>query len=65
MRVVWRQRAEQELRRHFIFFGAGIRPSRRAGVREVVITGTPYIAVYRVLDDEVTVLRFFHVRQRR
>ncbi|MBL8548486.1 MAG: hypothetical protein JNJ73_00770 [Hyphomonadaceae bacterium] len=27
--------------------------------------GTRYVAVYQVGDNEITILRFFHVRQRR
>lgn len=41
------------------------RPSRRKGVRELVISGTPYIAVYRVRGDEVEIIRFFHMSQNR
>lgn len=41
------------------------RPSRLPGVRELVITGTPYIAVYEVVGDTITILQFFHGRQDR
>ena len=36
-----------------------------ASLRELVIAGTPYLAVYRVVGDEVRVLRILHGRQRR
>ena len=38
------------------------RPAER-GRRELVIAGTPYIAVYRVADDEVHILRVLHGKQ--
>lgn len=41
------------------------RPSRRVGVRELVIADTPYIAVYTVQSDTITILQFFHARQNR
>lgn len=47
---------------HFPFTG---RPSRQKGVRELVIAGTPYIAVYRVRGGEVEIIRFFHMSQNR
>jgi len=47
---------------YFPFAG---RPSRRKGVRELVIFGTPYIAVYRVKADEVEIVRFYHMSQNR
>jgi toxin ParE1/3/4 len=39
------------------------RPGRRAGTRELVITGYPYIVVYRVGQSHITVLRVWHGRQ--
>ncbi|HRE46022.1 MAG TPA: type II toxin-antitoxin system RelE/ParE family toxin [Terricaulis sp.] len=39
--------------------------SRAPGVRELVITRTPFIAVYQVAGDKVVILRFFHGRQQR
>ncbi len=36
------------------------RPGRVRGTRELVITGTPYIAAYRFAGDVVTVLRLLH-----
>jgi toxin ParE1/3/4 len=41
------------------FPGLG-RPGRVAGSRELVITGTPYIAVYRVRRDAIEILRMLH-----
>jgi toxin ParE1/3/4 len=42
-----------------------IGPSRAEGVRELVIAGTPYVAVYQVANDTVTVLQFLHTSQDR
>ena len=39
------------------------RRGRLRGTRELVITGTPFIAVYRVGDDEITILRVLHGAQ--
>jgi len=36
------------------------RKSRRIGVRELPIEGTPYVVVNRRLDDELLILRIFH-----
>jgi toxin ParE1/3/4 len=36
------------------------RPGRVRGTRELVITGTPYIAAYRVARDVLTLLRLLH-----
>ena len=36
------------------------RLGRLPGTRELVITGTPYIAAYRVLGEAVTILRLLH-----
>jgi toxin ParE1/3/4 len=40
------------------------RPGRRKGTRELVISGTPYIVVYRVARRVVTILRVLHGAQR-
>jgi toxin ParE1/3/4 len=40
------------------------RPGRVRGTRELVITGTPYIAAYRFAGDVVTVLRLLHGARR-
>lgn len=39
------------------------RPGRIAGTRELVITGTPYIAAYAVTDTTVRILRVLHGAQ--
>jgi len=36
------------------------RKSRRIGVRELPIEGTPYVVVNRRLGDELLILRIFH-----
>jgi toxin ParE1/3/4 len=36
------------------------RPGRVPETRELVITGTPYIAAYRVVDDTIVILRVLH-----
>lgn len=36
------------------------RPGRVEGTREMTIVGTPYLAVYRILDDRVRILRVLH-----
>lgn len=41
------------------------RPSIRQGVRELVISDTPYVAIYQVADDVITILQFFHTSQNR
>ena len=33
------------------------RPGRVPGIRELIVTGTPYIVPYRVRDDTVEILR--------
>ena len=40
------------------------RPGRVRGTRELVITGTPYIAAYGLAGDVVTVLRLLHGARR-
>jgi addiction module RelE/StbE family toxin len=39
------------------------RVGRVPGTRELVIPGTPYIAAYRVRDDEVEIAAVLHGRQ--
>jgi len=46
------------------FPGMG-RPTRRADVRELSISGTPYLAVYQTLPDRIVILQFFHTSQGR
>jgi toxin ParE1/3/4 len=40
------------------------RSGRVARTREMFLAGTPYIAVYLIRDDDVTVLRVLHGAQR-
>jgi toxin ParE1/3/4 len=40
------------------------RPGRVQGTRELVVTGTPYIVVYRVESAAVVILRVLHGAQR-
>ena len=61
-RMIARIDERLELLRDFPAVGS---PSRRGGVRELLIRGTPYIAVYRFNDESVEILRFFHVSQNR
>lgn len=39
-------------------------PGRVPGTRELVVTGTPYVVVYRVESSTVVVLRVLHGAQR-
>ena len=59
-----RDRIEQRVSALSHFPHSG-RPSRRENVRELVISGSPYIAVYRVRSDEIEIIRFFHSSQKR
>jgi toxin ParE1/3/4 len=36
------------------------RPGRQAATRELVIPATPYLVVYRLIDDRVEILRVLH-----
>jgi len=40
------------------------RPGRVRGTRELVISGTPYVVVYRIERDAVAILRLLHGAQR-
>ena len=39
------------------------RKGRVKGTRELVITGSPFIAVYRVLGERIEIFRFLHGAQ--
>jgi addiction module RelE/StbE family toxin len=39
------------------------RPGRIEGTRELVISGTPYIAAYRIASETVRILRVLHGAQ--
>lgn len=40
------------------------RPGRVPGTRELVVPGTPYILPYRVVGEEVQILRVYHTARR-
>ncbi len=40
------------------------RAGRVEGTRELVISGSPYIAVYRVREDDVEIVAVFHAARR-
>jgi toxin ParE1/3/4 len=40
------------------------RPGRVEGTRELVVTGTPFIVVYRVLDNRLGILAVLHGARR-
>lgn len=40
------------------------RPGRVAGMRELVVPGTPYVIPYRVRGDRLEVVGVFHGRQK-
>lgn len=41
------------------------KPGRVAGVREMPVQDYPYLIPYRVVGEELQVLRVFHIRQQR
>jgi plasmid stabilization system protein ParE len=41
------------------------RPGNEDGTREILFTPMPYIAVYRVKDQTIEVLRIYHTAQHR
>ena len=57
-------RVIEALRTLELFTGLG-RPSQVPDVRELVITSLPFIAPYRVVQDEIQVLRVLHQRAER
>lgn len=40
------------------------RPGRKAGTRELVVTGTPYFITYKVEENHLVVLRVLHGAKR-
>jgi toxin ParE1/3/4 len=41
------------------------RTGQEAGTRELVVPGTPYIVVYRILEDAIQILSVWHGAQSR
>lgn len=39
------------------------RPGRKPGTRELVLSGLPFVAVYRVREDAIEVIRILHGAQ--
>jgi addiction module RelE/StbE family toxin len=58
------RRVLQSLEQLEVFTGMG-RPSQVPDVRELVITSVPFIAPYRVVQEEIQVLRVLHQRAER
>jgi toxin ParE1/3/4 len=56
-RIVQRIRARTRALAAHPYLG---RPGRVAGTRELVVTSTPFIAVYRVINDRIEILAVFH-----
>ena len=50
--------------RRLVDFPESGRPGRVAGTRELVITGTPYIAAYAVTAEAIRIFRVLHGTQR-
>ncbi|HZR56637.1 MAG TPA: type II toxin-antitoxin system RelE/ParE family toxin [Terriglobales bacterium] len=44
-------------------FAESGRPGRMPGTRELIFTGLPYLAVYRIAKDVVEILRVLHGAQ--
>jgi len=61
-RLVTRIVAMVEVLRSFPFTG---RSGSQPGIRELVVGGTPYIILYRVLDRQVVINTVWHGAQRR
>ena len=39
------------------------RPGRKSDTRELIFTGLPYLAIYRIRGNEVEILRILHGAQ--
>ena len=39
------------------------RPGRKAGTRELIVTGLPYLAIYRLQGEAIEILRILHGAQ--
>jgi toxin ParE1/3/4 len=57
-------RIEQSVERLAEFPYSG-RNGTREGTRELVVTGLPYLLVYRIVGSEVQILRLFHDKENR
>ena len=53
-------RAVESLKR----FPAAGRPGRVPGIRELVVSGTPYIVPYRVRSSTIEIARVYHTSRR-
>ena len=40
------------------------RPGRKAGTRELVLAGLPFLVIYRLREDVIEILRILHGAQR-
>jgi len=40
------------------------RQGRKSGTRELIFTGLPYLAIYRIREDAVEILRILHGAQK-
>jgi toxin ParE1/3/4 len=56
------QRIDQSVNHLAAMLNTG-RPGRVFGTRELVISGTPFLVVYRVKDNRIEILRVLHGRQ--
>jgi addiction module RelE/StbE family toxin len=41
------------------------RPGSEAGTRELLFPPTPYVAVYRIMDQAIEIMRIYHAAQDR
>jgi plasmid stabilization system protein ParE len=39
------------------------RPGRKAATRELILTGLPYLAIYRLRNNAIEILRILHGAQ--
>jgi toxin ParE1/3/4 len=49
--------------RHLSRFPSRGRPGREPGTRELILSGLPYVVVYRISDQVVEILRIHHGSQ--
>ncbi len=62
--TAWRVFDEVQARAEILDDQPGIgRPGRVRGTREFVVTGTPFILVYRIQNAQVEILRVLHGHQ--